>query len=251
MPRILLPILFLFVSVGLNAQQVFYSNDLTELETQLPINDSICKAMYIDSISVKIYYCTNSKGTTKKYISTVVYVLNNGKPERVYRKETDSINPRNPYYRDFDNSAIYSSDEIWFRECSYDDNYVTHNTFENTVTSVYKDEHRDYSRFDYRKFYFQGKKLRSVTFVNGIITPREGFTYNIYSLDWVFKNGLLTNIVYKDKKSPKHEKIQFRCIYKKGLATYVEFNPRIYEDAFWLTKSYVNYYSKGKKVKLK
>lgn len=240
MPRKLLTIC-LFVSVGLNAQQVFYnlSEDL-ELDVPLPIDTTWCKAKAIDQVVVKRYYCRGKKmRKAYRFKQDVVFLLNDGRPNsaclhwddnivtakifRVYTKDLTYIDLKD---------AVYNPAGQWYKKVWVD-----------TVTNRF---------FNYTKAYFEGGNIDEVVLVKGAMHPKGGVVHYTTYVNYNYNSaGLLTSITSWDKDETPEPMLNYRFDYKNNIVQtiYINLDPGYNTDTVYMGS--VTYYSKGKKVKLK
>ncbi len=236
--RILLPILFLFVSVGLNAQQVNFDGQACETTLSAPIDTTWCRQHKIDKVELSMYWCHIYKEGTV-FIETEVLSLTNGIPVSSSHKElpnekqpvTLSQNPS--LFFDYDNGKAANDGEAVAKQVSYGV-IGSENSFEYTHC-----------------YYLPDNKIKDIVYVRGMASNTEDFASNKGIIKFYYDDkGRLKEVanIWSGKKSFKHT--VYKCKYRNGQVR------RVYEqnDPFGNNRRFdcitkIAYYSNGKKVK--
>ncbi len=230
----LLAILFLFATVSLNGQQVFYDATL-EYSAPLPIDTAWCRAHAIDKIGFTTHV-THGKRFIKgrRFLEDVACTLKNGVPDKFY-------------YTIFPDVVFHSiAPTTLYKIADFDTAGATFNPDENSYKSVRVLDTIQIKQFYYAKAYFDGEKPLEIIYVTGTeqssIVGKHIFTYNV--------KGHLASIIATDEDFPKKPVLIYKVNYINGIADKVYEN----DDHGRGGDVYVTcltYYSKGKKVKLK
>jgi len=238
--RILLPILFLFVSVGLNAQQVFYRiKQDTELPISIPLDTVWCKAKNIDRVVVQ-HYSTRGKKyrRAQKFSERLEYLIKDGKPFCVIISGEG--------VRDTGYVMTQTVNELYYLQL--DTNRAIYNPVEQSYKKVWVDSVYNHS-YTFTKTYFNGKNLQQILWAKGNMYSKYGLVSSsgtsIYSYN---KEGLLTAITdidYGERGVILNHKFKYvNGIVKK---LYKNYEPGGWSD--WVFMAKITYYSHGKKVK--
>ncbi len=238
-------IICLFVSVGLNAQQqIFYTNFLSEARTWIPFDKVWCKANGIDSIRVNLHIGDGKWGKGKKYNRVEVFVLYDGRPDRVIEKYTHYQETGKEYDDEVMEDRLPGD-----LDYHNDPDYSTRNNVENSTKAVNVDIGQGYKQFKYQKLYYSGDRLTDVTIVKGGGMLADKTDYRITQVKYFYTGNLLDKVV-STYPMDDVEETQYECLYKAGQPYYVMYNdalPEEFEEGR-IVKAWIIYYSKGKEV---
>lgn len=236
MRRILLTIC-LFISIVLKAQQVFIYSGIDECETPMPIDTAWCRANSIDKITCNII-AHNKDRKRKLWGGAVAYYINNGVPYKAVSLQW----PFDTVYTVIANAELY-----------YDlrgDTTAIADTIEHSYKkkSHYKNDNFESSGYT-KNYHFADGKIKNVVYASAVINDGYfGYNGGVYNY---YYNG---NLISKITDTPANQDstyLRTEFSYIRGNLQYVYHDLDVGDEYGTVAETYITYYSKNKKVKLK
>lgn len=237
MPKYTILALFIFAAFNINAQQVFIYSGMDECETPMPIDTAWCRAHSVDRITCNIiaHYKDRKR---KLWGGTLAYYLNNGVPYKAVSLQW----PNDTVYTVIANAELY-----------YDlsaDTAAIADTIEHSYKkkSHYKNDNLESSGYT-KNYHFSDGKIKNVVYASAVINGGHfycgGGVYNYYY------NGDLISKITDTPANQDSTYLRTEFSYIRGNLQYVYHDLDVGDDYGTVAETYVTYYSKGKKVKLK